>query len=663
MDNGKDLYIKLQPNKTAGTLTIIDTGIGMTKSDLINNLGTIAKSGTKAFMEALQAGADISMIGQFGVGFYSAYLVADKVTVTSKHNDDEQYIWESSAGGSFTVKLDQSEPLGRGTKIVLYIKEDQTEFLEESKIKEVVNKHSQFIGYPIKLMVEKERDQEVSDDEADDKASGDEKDVKTEKNDEPKLEDVGEDEDADKKEKEGKKKRTVKIKYTEDEELNKTKPIWTRNPDDITQAEYGEFYKSLTNDWEDHLAVKHFSVDGQLEFRALLFIPRRTPFDLFENQKKRNNIKLYVRRVFIMDNCEDLIPEYLNFIKGVVDSEDLPLNISREMLQQSKVLKVIRKNLVKKTMELIEELSEDKEMYGKFYDQFSKNIKLGIHEDTTNRSKLSDFLRFHTSASGDDLCSLADYVSRMKEKQKHIYFITGESKDQVANSAFVERVKARGFEVVYMTEPIDEYVIQHLKEYKGKQLVSVTKEGLELPEDDADKKKREEDKTKFEELCKLMKSILDNKVDKVVVSNRLVESPCCIVTSQFGWSANMERIMKAQALRDTSTMGYMAGKKHLEINPDHAIMETLRQKAAVDKNDKAVKDLVILLFETSLLSSGFSLQSPQTHASRIYRMIKLGLGIDEDETMPVEEDDTQSGGDASKLVDDTEDASHMEEVD
>jgi len=650
LDSKKELEIQLIPSTDGRTLTLLDSGIGMTKADLINNLGTIAKSGTKAFMEALTAGADISMIGQFGVGFYSAYLVADKVRVTSKHNDDDQYVWESSAGGSFTIKNDDGPSIGRGTKIELFLKEDQAEYLEEKKIKEIVKKHSQFIGYPIKLHVEKEREVEAEESEVKEEE---------EDSDKPKIEEI--DEDAEKGD--GDKKEKQKEKYTELEELNKTKPIWTRNPDDISNEEYAEFYKSLTNDWEDHLAVKHFSVEGQLEFRSLLFVPKRAPFDLFENKKQKNSIKLYVRRVFIMDNCEEIIPEYLNFVKGVVDSEDLPLNISRETLQQSKILKVIRKNIVKKCLELFAELAENKENYKTFYEQFGRNIKLGIHEDSTNRTKVANLLRYYSSHDGgEERTTLADYVTRMKDNQKDIYFITGESVDIVKNSAFVERVTKRGFEVLYMCEPIDEYCVQQLREYDGKNLVSVTKEGLELPEDEEEKKKFEETKAKFQPLCDVMKNILDKKVEKVVVSNRMVSSPCCIVTSQYGWSANMERIMKAQALKDTSTMGYMAAKKHLEINPDHSIVETLRAKAEADKNDKAVKDLVMLLYETSLLTSGFSLEDPQVHATRIHRMIKLGLGLDGDdeagadadeEDMPALEDDAA----------DEDDTSRMEEVD
>merc|ERR1712151_102619 len=502
-------------------------------------------------------------------------------------------------------------------------KSDNLEFTEEKKIKDLIKKHSEFISFPIELHVEKTTEKEISDDEDEDE----------EKKDEEKKE--GEEEE--KKEKKTKKVKEVSHEF---EQVNKNKPIWMRKPEDVTKEEYSAFYKSLSNDWEDHLAVKQFSVEGQLEFKALLFIPKRAPFDLFEQKKKKNNIKLYVRRVFIMDDCEELIPEYLSFVKGVVDSEDLPLNISREYLQKTNILKTIKKSITKKCLELIAEVAENSEDWKKFYEQFSKNLKLGIHEDQTNREKLSNFLRYNTSKSGEDMISLKEYVARMKEGQKDIYFITGESLAAVSASPFIEGLKKKGLEVLYLIDPIDEYVIQQLKDFEEKKLKNCSKEGLDI-EDEDDKKKLEEQKAAFEGLCTLVKEVLGDKVEKVLVGTRMQESPCVLVTSEWGWSANMERIMKAQALRDSSMSSYMVSKKTLEINPEHSIVVELKKRVEANKSDRTIKDLVWLLYETSLLTSGFTLDEPTDFGGRIHRMIKFALTINEDEK---EEEETQMPG-------------------
>eukprot|EP01126_Amoeba_proteus_P020449 TRINITY_DN207_c0_g2_i10.p1 TRINITY_DN207_c0_g2~~TRINITY_DN207_c0_g2_i10.p1 ORF type:complete len:724 (+),score=220.13 TRINITY_DN207_c0_g2_i10:315-2174(+) len=618
----------------------------MTKADLVNNLGTIARSGTKNFMQMIQDGADISMIGQFGVGFYSAYLVSDKVTVITKHNDDEQYIWESEAGGHFTIQRDVvNDKLGRGTKIILFLKEDQGDFLEDRTIKDLVKKHSQFIQYPISLFTTKE--EQVTDDDAEPKKTVDE-------GEDAKIEEVDDEETP-------KDKKKKKVEKHDWEQLNKQKPLWLRNPADISKEDYAAFYKSVTNDWEEHLAVKHFSVEGQLEFRAVLFVPKRAPFDMFESKKKMNNVKLYVRRVFITDNCEELIPEWLGFIKGIVDSEDLPLNISRETLQQNKILKVIRKHIVKKSLELFSEISENKEDYNKFYEAFSKNLKYGIHDaESGNKEKIAELLRYHTTSSGAEMSSLKDYITRMKEGQEDLYFIVGENKKAVESSPFLEALKKKGLEVILMTDPIDEYAMQQLKEFEGKKFKNITKEGLQTATTDDEKKRAEELKASNENLCKVIKDTLGEAVEKVVTSQRIVDSPCCIVTGEYGWTAYMERIMKAQALRNNSMGSFMVSKKTLEINPEHPIVVELRKRVEKDSNDKTVKDLVWLLYETSLLTSGFTLEEPSSFASRIHRMVKLGLSITDegssstekleaDDVPDLEDDATAGGGDMEEV--------------
>jgi molecular chaperone HtpG len=654
LDSDPNLEIKISFDKENKRLIIQDSGIGMTKDDLIRNLGTIAKSGTKSFIESLAAGADVSMIGQFGVGFYSAYLVADKVVVISKNNDDEQYKWESTAGGSFVVSKDDSIELKRGTAIILYIKEDMQSYLEESEVRKLIKKHNQFIDFPIYLQTEKTRtvDDTTVEDSSIEEVSTQENESST------KVEDVEDGEAVENSDDKKEEKKTRTEKYNEWEYLNQEKPIWNRNPKEVTHEEYASFYKAVSGDYEEHSEVSHFSVEGQIEFKGILYIPKRAPFDMFDGgMKKANNIKLYVRRVFITDNCEDVVPEYLRFVKGVIDSEDLPLNISRETLQQNKIMKVIKKNVMKKCMDLFSKISEDSEKYDKFYEQFGKNIKLGVHEDSANRSKLASFLRYETSKSDNVQSSLDDYVGRMKEGQKGIYYITGESKKAVINSPFLEKLRKRDIEVLFMVDPLDEYVTQQLKDYGDKKLICITKENLQLDDEDSEKESFEQTKKDFEKVCTYMKSVLGDNVEKIVVSNRLDASPCVFVTSEYGWTANMQRIMKAQALRGNDMGGAMMNKKIMEINPYNNIIKRIKERLEDEKNDgkRTLNDLIHLLYDVTLQSSGFTLDDPSTFSNRILKLINIGLGVDDEE-----ENVEESNKSSEETV---QENSQMEEVD
>lgn len=648
----KRFQIEIIPDKDSRTLTIRDTGIGMTKDDLIQNLGTVARSGTKAFIESLKDNkSDINLIGQFGVGFYSVFLVGDKTEVRTKNNNDGWYRWESDAHGEFTViPMDECSDLKRGTEIVIHLKEgdDFDKYLEESTLKNIVETHSNYINYPINLWVTKSEDKEVTDDEASDEEAEDDEDDDGK----PKIEEV--DEDEENKDKEPTKKtKTVTEEWQQFEQVNSNKPIWTKNSSEVTDEEYQEFYKSFSGDHQDYMLKQHFKVEGGLEFTALLFVPGMAPFDMFESKKKSWGTKLYVRRVFITDKCEELMPEYLSFVKGIVDSNDLPLNVSREMLQQTKVMNQMKKQIVKKLIETFTTCAEeDPEAYKKFWQEYSKNIKLGVHEDDTNRDKLIKLLRFFSTKHKDAEISLDQYVSEMPEGQTDIYFITGESIVSVENSPFIEALVEKGYDVLFLTDPIDEYAVQRVEQYEDHKLVDVTKEGLDVQDN---KEENEETDKEYEGLCKHMKDVLGASVEKVVVSHRMTKSPCALSTGQFGWSANMERLMKAQALgKNNQMMSFMSGRRTMEINPNNKLVQLLKQIYDKDKDNQTVKDMAHLFFETATLSSGFSLEKPVDYSSRIYRMLELGLSgfVDDEDDKPFET--------ASELVESVESVESVE---
>ena len=641
LGNSSDLGISIRYNKDNNVLTITDNGIGMTREDLINNLGTIASSGTKKFLEQLKEGsADLKMIGQFGVGFYSSFLVADKVIVYSKNNDnDNTYTWESNGGSNYILSVSNNS-LVRGTSIELHLKDTCTDLLNEEKLKDLVREHSSFISYPIKLLVEKTREVEVEEEE-----------VEEDKEDSEVV--VVEDDD----EKEEQNKKTQTETYTEWDVLNTQRPIWLRNPADITEEEYKTFYQSITNVSEEYSAKIHFAVEGKYVFRALLYIPKRAPFDMFNKEDKKSNIKLYVRRVFITDKCSEIIPEFFSFICGIVDSDDLPLNVSRELLQHSTYMKVIRKQLVKKCVELLESLKNNEpEIYENVYHNYSKNIKLALHENSKYRERLANLIKYQTTTSKQSYRYLSEYVENMKEEQPAIYYISGENINVLVHSPFLERLKQKNYEVLYLVEPIDEYVVQQLRTYQDKPLLCATKANLKLDENEEETKTFEELTSKYTELCNHIKEVLKNEVENVVVSNRIVESPLCLVTGEYGWSANMERIMKAQALHNNYMNSYMMSKKIMEINPHHKIITMLYDRYNKDNNDETVKHLIWILYDESLLVSGFSLKNPKHFAMRLNQILELGLETNED----LENEDNEDNDKSEELL---EEEQEMENVD
>uniref|UniRef100_A0A6M2DY80 Heat shock protein 83 n=1 Tax=Xenopsylla cheopis TaxID=163159 RepID=A0A6M2DY80_XENCH len=653
LDTTSDLVIKIKADKENKVLHIIDTGVGMTKNDLINNLGTIAKSGTADFLSKMQEGAaegqDMNdMIGQFGVGFYSAFLVADKVVVTTKHNDDKQYVWESDAS-SFNIAEDpRGNTLLRGSQISLYLKEEAQDFLEQDTVKTLIKKYSQFINFPIYLWNSKtvEVDEPVEDDVT-------EKPETEAEEDDAKVEEEAEDK--------AKTKKAEKVIW-DWEAMNESKPIWTRKPNEVTEEEYNEFYKSLTKDSTDPLASIHFIAEGEVTFKSVIYIPKVLPSESFSRYgTKADNIKLYVRRVFITDEFNDMMPNYLNFIRGVVDSDDLPLNVSRETLQQHKLIKVIKKKLVRKALDMIKKI--DEKDYEKFWKEYSTNIKLGITEDPSNRSRMAKLLRFHSSNDKKKITSLEAYVSRMKPKQEQIYYIAGANRAEVEKSPFVERLLSKGYEVLYLIEAMDEYAISALPEFDGKKFQNVAKEGFTISE--ADKANLEKLKDDFEPLTKWLNDVaLKDQISKALLSERLNKSPCALVASMFGWTGNMERLAVSNAHQksdDPQRSYYLSQKKALEINPRHPLIKELLKRVNEDSEDPIAKDMAVMMFRTATLRSGYMLQETTDFADSIEQMMRKTLGVPLDEQVDADDEDfVDEATDEQEADEDQEETEHDE---
>ncbi|XP_053553134.1 endoplasmin [Bombina bombina] len=646
----EELTIKIKCDKEKNMLHVTDTGIGMTKDELVKNLGTIAKSGTSEFLSKLTEAQDegqstSELIGQFGVGFYSAFLVADRVIVTSKHNNGTQHIWESDSNEFFVTEDPRGDTLGRGSTITLVLKEEASDYLELDTIKNLVRKYSQFINFPIYVWSSKTEtvEEPIEEEEA------------KEKEEETDEEAAVEEEDEEKKPKTKKVEKTV----WDWELMNDIKPIWQRPSKEVEEDEYKAFYKSFSKESDDPMSYIHFTAEGEVTFKSILFIPQSAPRGLFDEygSKKSDFIKLFVRRVFITDDFHDMMPKYLNFVKGVVDSDDLPLNVSRETLQQHKLLKVIRKKLVRKTLDMIKKLAEEK-FNDKFWKEFGTNIKLGVIEDHSNRTRLAKLLRFQSSHHKSELTSLEHYVERMKEKQDKIYFMAGSSRKEVESSPFVERLIKKGYEVVFLIEPVDEYCIQALPEFDGKRFQNVAKEGLKFDESEKTKEAREAMEKDYEPLLTWMKDkALKDQIEKAILSQRLTQSPCALVASQYGWSGNMERIMKAQAYqtgKDISTSYYSSQKKTLEINPRHPLIKDMLRRVKENEEDQTVADLAVVLLETATLRSGYQLPDTKEYSDRIERMLRLSLNIDLNEKV---EEEPEEEAEAEQ-----EDSDDVEEV-